>query len=273
MRWGSSARFVTLLAASLAPLLALAAPAQAGTVVGKLELPPAPERPPVVARGFLDRTENPLADIRKLNLAPYLVVVLEGDSRTDATPGPVTWDVVGESFARPVIAVPVGAEVVIRNVTSFARTVAAAEDAKLIVGPLNPTGTKSFRVSQPAVYTISDKDAPHLRGRVVVVASRHVGYVDDAGRFEIADVPEGNYKLRVYFADPTGRAADWLPLKTEVVVGPRGKGAGGGKTEVSAKLPALGAPAAAGSASPAPVAPTGPAAPAAPPRPGKPGKK
>jgi hypothetical protein len=106
----------------------LARGSQAGTVVGRLELPASPERGPVVAKGFLDRTENPFAEIRKLNIAPYFVVALEGPARSDSAPADVTWDLVGESFARPVIAVPVGAEVVIKNVSKIARTLVADED-------------------------------------------------------------------------------------------------------------------------------------------------
>lgn len=219
-------------------VLAAALPAQAGTVVGKLELPPPPERGPVIARGFVDRIENPLADIKKPNLAPYLVVVLEGEGKPEGAPGEVGWALVGESFARPVIGVPVGAQVVIKNETKAARTIAAAEDAKLIVGPLNPTGSKTFRASAPAIYTIADKDAPYLRGKIVVVATPFVAQPDDAGRFEIADVPDGAYKLRVFYYDPVAEAhggkSDWLPFSSDVTVA--GKK---GKVEVTAKLPPL----------------------------------
>src|SRR5215468_7416189 len=168
----------------LGSIAALAGPVQAGTVVGKLELPPPPERGPVIAKGFVDRVENPLADIKKPSVAPYLVVTLESEARSDSAPAQVNWDVVGESFARPVIAVPVGAEVVIKNQTKVTRNLAAAEDPQLISGPLNPTQTKSFRATQPATYTIADKGAPHLRGKLVVVATSHVASVDDGGRFE-----------------------------------------------------------------------------------------
>jgi hypothetical protein len=232
MRLGFSVGIISVIAS-------LAGPGQAGTVSGKLELPPAPERGPVIARGFIDRVENPLADIKKPSLAPYLIVALDSDGKSDAAPAQVSWDLVGESFVRPVIAVPVGAEVVIKNQTKIPRTIAAAEDPKLISGPLNPTGTKSFRATQPGIYTIGDKDAPYLKGKIVVVASSHVAGVDDSGRFEITDVPDGSYKLRVFYYDPIaeahGKRSDWLAFTTDVTVVSRGRT---NRTEVNAKLPA-----------------------------------
>jgi len=235
MRFGFSVGIGVLAAVIAGP----GHPARAGTVVGKLELPAAPERGPVIAKGFVDRVENPLADIKKPSVAPYLVVALEGEAAGDAAPPQVNWDVVGESFARPVIAVPVGAEVVIKNQTKVARELSAAEDPKLIVGPLNPTGTRSFRATQPTTYTIRDKDAPHLRGKLVVVATTHVAVVDDGGRFEIADVPDGSYKLRVFYYDPAGEArgkpSGWL-FTTDVTVASKGRT---NRTEVNARLPPL----------------------------------
>jgi hypothetical protein len=199
----------------------------AGPVVGKLELPPAPERPPSATRGFLDRVENPLAPPKKVPLAPYMVVALEGGGKPTANQ--ITWELVGESFARPVIGAAVGAEVVIKNVSKSSRTLVAAEDGSLIpAGPINPTGPKSFRTTEAKVYTIGDKDAPHLKGTVVVV-NGFVANVDDAGKFEFSDVPEGSYKLRVFYKDA------WLDVSTDVQVG------GKGKTEVNPKIPALAA--------------------------------
>jgi len=251
MRLGFSVGIVGALAAVIAAGAALGAPARGGggagsTVYGKLDLPPAPERAPVIARGFVDRVENPLADIRKPSLVPYLVVALEGNAKSEAAPAQVNWDLVGESFARPVIAVPVGAEIVIKNQTKVARTITAVEDPKLITGPLNPTGTKSFRATEAAIYTIADRDAPHLRGKIVVVATLHVATVDDAGRFEMTDVPDGSYKLKVFYYDPAaearGKPSDWA-LVTDVTVA-RGRT---GRTDLSVKLPSLtAAPAAPG---------------------------
>jgi hypothetical protein len=218
---------------------ASAGPAVAGTVYGRLELPPPPERGPVIAKGFLDRVENPLVEVKKPNIAPYLVVALEGDGKPGVAPPEVKWDLVGESFSRPVIAVPVGAEVVIKNRTKLSWTIGAAEDAKLIAGPLNPQGTKSFRATAPAIYTIGDKDAPHLKGKLVVVNTPHVAWLDDNGRFEITNVADGSYKLRVFYYDPAAEAhggtSDWLAFTADVVVASKGRT---NRTEFNAKLPA-----------------------------------
>jgi len=210
--------------------LVLASEALAGTVVGRLELPAAPPRPPVAAKGFLDRTVNPLANVRPLAMPPHLVVVLDGGTPPQSPPQ-VTWDLVGESFARPVVIAPVGAEVVITNRSRIPRTLVALEDATLVPsGPINPTGPKSFRPSAPGVYTITDKDAPHLRGTLVVVSSAHVSTVEASGKFEIADVPEGSYKVRV-FVGLLGKEG-WIDRPEDAVTVPAK-----GKAEVSIKIP------------------------------------
>lgn len=208
----------------------LAAPGEllAGPVVGKLELPPVPDRAPAATKGFLERVENPLAPARSVTVTPYMIVSLEGGEKP-GSPGQVSWDLVGESFSRPVMGAAVGAEIVIKNTSKTARTLAAAEDPKLVpAGPINPTGPKSFRVTEAKVYTIGDPDAPHLKGKLVVVNTPFVSTVDDGGKFEFSDVPEGSYKLRVYYKDA------WLDLAQDVNVEKK-------KTEVSVKVPAFGA--------------------------------
>ncbi|MEO7092296.1 MAG: hypothetical protein ABI175_03530 [Polyangiales bacterium] len=209
--------------------LAISGEVVAGPVIGKLELPPAPERPAVATKGFLERVENPLAPARGVTVTPFMVVALEGAEKP-GSPGQINWDLVGESFSRPVIGAAIGAEVVIKNTSKTARTLVAAEDPKLVpAGPINPTGPKSFRVTEAKVYTIGDPDAPHLKGKLVVVNTPFVSNVDDSGKFEFADVPEGSYKLRVYYKDA------WLDIAQDVNVEKKGK------TEVSVKVPAFGA--------------------------------
>lgn len=209
-------------------LLPLAGPANAGSVSGKLDLPEV-ERPPVATKGFLDRSENALAPVKPASPAPQMVVVLEGDEKP-VSPPQVVVELLGETFSKKVVAAPAGAEVVIKNVSKTARTLTAAEDAKLIPqGPINPTGPKSFRVDNPGkVYTIGDKDAPHLRLKVVVVNTQYVGYPDETGKFEIDNVPPGAYKVKVWYQD------DWVALGDGATVDVGAKG----KTELNPKIPA-----------------------------------
>lgn len=202
--------------------------AVAGPVSGKLDLPPPPDRPPPATKGFLERVENPLAPAKPVNITPSMIVVLEGDAKP-SSPGQVTWELPGESFSRPVMGAPAGAEVVIKNTSRTARTLVAAEDPKLIpAGPINPTGPKSFRPTEAGkIFTISDADAPHLKGTLVVVGTPYVAAVDDAGKFDFGEVAEGSYKLKIFYKD------GWLDGTTDVAVGNKGK------VEVNPKVPAL----------------------------------
>lgn len=210
----------------------LGSPAFATPVSGKLELPPAPKLAPHPVKGFTDRVENPKKPVRDQDVAPYLLVVLDGGNKPEA-PAQVSWDLVGESFARPVVGAPVGAEVVIKNCAACrARTLRALEDPKLLPpGPINPTGPKSFRVSEPRIYTIGDADAPHLVGKVVVVGTpyvAHVEVVNGVAKFELPDVAEGTYKLRVFYK------TNWIDRPDDTVTVPAK-----GKLEVPAvKIPA-----------------------------------
>lgn len=203
--------------------------AHANPVHGKLELPTPPERPPPKVRGFVERVENPKKPIQGVSITQDLLVVLENDSSKPDNPGQVKWELAGDSFNKPVIGAPVGAQVVVKNTSHTARTLVALEDAKLIAnGLINPkVGEQSFTVSEPKIYTITDKDAPHLIGKVVVVASPYIANVGADGKFEI-DAPEGAYKLRVFYKD------HWLDQTENVTVAAKGK------TEPSVKITSLG---------------------------------
>src|SRR5262245_44150083 len=111
---------------SLGALSVMIAVGHAGTLVGKLELPQTPAAPQVT-KGFLDRSENPFAPVRSIDVARQVVVVVEGEEKPVAPPQ-VMWDLVGESFARPVIAAPAGAEVIIRNTSKVPRTLVVKEN-------------------------------------------------------------------------------------------------------------------------------------------------
>ena len=212
-------------------LACLAGESLAGNVTGRLDLPAPPERPPVSQRGFLDRTENPLTPVRLVNVGPHLVAVLEGEAKPQA-PGQVPWELGGDAFGKPLLVVPVGAEVLITNTSGTPRTLVALEDPKLIApGAITPAATKSFRASEPKLYTVTDKEAPHLRGRVLVVPTPYFALVEvtgakyEHGAFQIPDVAEGSYKLRLFYKD------GWIDRSDEPVNVPAK-----GKAEVAVKV-------------------------------------
>lgn len=206
--------------------------AHAGSLSGKLDLPKAPERPALAVKGFLERVENPLAPVKPVAATQHMVIVLLG-SEVPVSPPQVVIELLGDSFSRKVAAAPAGAEVVIKNVSKAARTLVADEDPKLIPqGPINPTGPKSFRVNDvDKVYTISDKDAPHLRMKLVVVNTQYFAYPDEQGRYEIASLPPGNYKLKIWYGDGwLDRPDDAVDVKEK------------GKSEFNPKVSAYAAP-------------------------------
>jgi hypothetical protein len=213
---------------SLGVLVTSMAVARGGTLVGKLDLPQTPSAAPPATKGFLDRKENPFAPVRAIDVAHQIVIVVEGDEKP-VSPPQVTWELVGESFAHPVIAAPAGAEVIIHNATKAARTLVVKESPKLIEpGPLNPNGTKSFRATDVGKsYTVGDKDAPHLIGHLVVVNTQFVAYPDESGHFQIDNIPAGPYKLKIWYRD------SWLQRPDEAV-----SVAAKGKTEINPKLAA-----------------------------------
>jgi hypothetical protein len=233
-------------------LLLAGGSARAGTVIGKLDLPPPPERPASTTHGFVDRVENPLAQVRPYNTTAHMVIVLEGDEKP-VSPPQVNWELVGESFSRAIVAAPAGAEVVIKNLSRTARTLVALEDPKLLTGIINPTGPKSFRVTEAGkVYTIADKDAPHLKGKLIVVNTQFIGYPEETGRFEVTDIPAGGYKLRIWYRD------GWVDgVEQTVTVTAKGR------ADITVKIPAGAFTTAAAQSSPSST--SGPAAGQSPP--------
>jgi hypothetical protein len=179
-------------------------PAQAGGVAGKLELPPEMDAPPVLGKAFVPRLGNPLAPVQRLDPFPSMVVVLV--PATDATPpaakpATVAWELRGDSFARPVIAARLGDAIEIRNQGHAAPVlVAHGQPTLLPKKPLNPTDRVAFTPTAGGLVDVIDESTPHLRGRVLIVERGLYALPDAGGKFEFADVPPGEWTLRVYYA-------------------------------------------------------------------------
>lgn len=199
-------------------ILIQAPPAAAdGTVSGSLILPPPDQRPqpPQRSHGFLPRANNPRKAVRPYDPLPYMVVVLEGNGAGEgaAHNQRVRYTLIGESFATPLLAVTAGTEIELRNDGSRSpRLYVPGHDDLLPGTPLNPTDSLAMTVSTPnTLITIRDRDTVHLIGRVVAFSHSLFAQPDADGKATIADVPSGNYSVKVWYRD------GWLKIQPTTV--------------------------------------------------------
>jgi hypothetical protein len=118
-------------------------------------------------------------------------------------PGQVTWDLLGASFARPLLPVVAGTEVTIKNCRACRPASLYVDGAPDLIqkGTINPIGTKTLKTSKPGVLVVKDDELPSLVGRVAVFDSPYFAQPDTAGKFEIKDVPAGSYTVKVWYLD------------------------------------------------------------------------
>jgi len=175
--------------------------ALAGNVSGKLDLPAPPPPPAPALKGFLDRAENASLPPKAFDPTPYLVVVLVPATPAQGSPASASWDLVGDSFSRPLLPVTTGAEVTIKNRSKRAASLTADAPKLIPAGPINPGGTRPFTAATAGLVVVTDEDLPHLRGRLVVVDSPYFAVPDRDGKFTIKDVPPGEYKVQIWYLD------------------------------------------------------------------------
>lgn len=200
----AASRVGSLLACTL---LLSAATAHAGNLSGAIAHDPGRLKPPVRNQGFVPRIENPLRPVKKLDAKPWLVVVLDGGpaAEEDSAPPeePVRYDLVGESFDTRILPVVVGSRVELKN-RGYKSPVLDTPEAPDLVSSvaLEPRGTHVFQAGEALrPIVIRAQNAPHLQGTVVAFPHRYFSLVDRRGRFQIDNVPPGEWKLRVWYRD------------------------------------------------------------------------
>jgi hypothetical protein len=161
-----TARRLLCAAALWLGLFAFAPAARAGVVAGKLELPTELGPAPLLGRAFVPRLANPLAPTPGLDPVPHLVVVLvPADGAVAPKPTTITWELRGESFARPLVAARLGDTLEIRNGGRGApRFVAHGQPQLLPKKPLNPSDRLAVTPTQAgAPRSDRSSDAPPAR--------------------------------------------------------------------------------------------------------------
>jgi hypothetical protein len=189
---------------AIAALLPLSE-AAAGPVSGEVKLPPprALGVPPVRNQGFVRRIPNPFLETRPYDPKPYMVVVLERTEDGDAEPPrePARFEVLGESFERPVFPVQTRRPLEIKNAGRNAPVLLAPAMPDILPPePINPGGVRSITLNDPyAPLEIRAQGSPHLSAHLVAFPHPYFAVVDDNGRYDIADVPSGRWKVRVWY--------------------------------------------------------------------------
>ncbi|MBP8809950.1 MAG: hypothetical protein KBG48_06980 [Kofleriaceae bacterium] len=235
-----TARRLLCAAALWLGLFAFAPAARAGVVAGKLELPTELGPAPLLGRAFVPRLANPLAPTPGLDPVPHLVVVLvPADGAVAPKPTTITWELRGESFARPLVAARLGDTLEIRNGGRGApRFVAHGQPQLLPKKPLNPSDRLAVTPTQAGLLDLIDQATPHLRGRALILPAGYYAYPDANRRFEFPDVPAGDYTLRVFYAPRNLAAADATPTAAGWIDRPDDKLTVGAKrTDLTLKLP------------------------------------
>ena len=209
-RPGRSRRFLLGALVASAALVAVTAPelAHAGDVEGKIVFKPAKlGKAKLRSRGFLKPIENPLLPIRRFDPLPHMIVVLDGDAIDDEAKKPpggkVRYYLQGQSFDQEILPVIANTRVELVNSTNREVTL-FTPDADAVAEPhtFNPKGMHDFKVTEPGrVIVIRSQDTNNVEGRVVAFPHRYFAPVNARGKFEIKNVPEGNWKAKVWYRD------------------------------------------------------------------------
>jgi hypothetical protein len=206
------ARVLPIAAAGLtgiaSPGVSAAAP-DGSAVSGVIELASLAERPelPVRSRGFVGRTRGPLKPPRRADPRDRIIVVLDGGpvASEDKKPpsGKQRYELIGESFARPVFPFVAGASLEIKNSGHTApRLYSPDRDDIVEETPINPRGVRPIRakLSEPlAPVELRDRDSAHIRGLLVPMPHAYFGVLDESGNYQIEGVPAGEWTIKLWY--------------------------------------------------------------------------
>ena len=124
-----------------------------------------------------------------------IVVSLQAEKVTVAPPEKaVDLDQNGMQFIPRVLPVVKGTTVRFLNSEAMPHNVFSPE-AKYDLGIILKGQTREYKFDKPGVYTQLCAMHPEMVAYVMVLDTPYFGVTDDAGRFEIKDVPSGKYTL------------------------------------------------------------------------------
>jgi hypothetical protein len=182
---------------------------EGGTVSGEIELADLAVRPelPVRSRGFTRRTHGPLKTPQKLDARDEIVVVLDGGpvAASDKKPSDraLRYEIIGESFATKVFPFVAGSKVEVKNAGHrVPRLYSPGVDGLIEETPLPDKGVRPIKKKLDKPYAATElraRDSAHLRGQLLPLPHAYFALVGDDGKYEIIGVPEGKWKIRLWY--------------------------------------------------------------------------
>jgi plastocyanin len=125
----------------------------------------------------------------------YLESAPQGAFEEADLPRP-TLDQRNQTFVPWVLAIPVGTTVDFPNSDSTFHNVFSLSKARRFDLGRYPKGaTRSVRFDRPGVVRVFCEIHSHMNAYVLVFAHRYFATTDEAGRYRIAGVPPGDYRL------------------------------------------------------------------------------
>jgi hypothetical protein len=142
---------------------------------------------------------------------PEVVVVIDASATGgDATTPPATkplLEIIGERIWPPVLPVASGWEVELRNSGRTPQAVTTPEDPDVFqTGAIAKGGTRTAKFAATKVHPVLAVGKPWLHAKILVLPGRWFARVDRDGSFHIDGVPDGHWKVRVFWRE------GWLKL-------------------------------------------------------------
>ena len=147
----------------------------------------------------------------------HTVVYLEGVER-GKRPADAELDNVKCLFAPHVLAVMVGGRVRVRNGDPILHNTHGREDRQTVFNVALPNRDSAAdvtkRIKKPGVLQVLCDAHTHMQGWIVVRDNPYFAVTDDEGRFRIADVPPGRYRVVAWHEGfvVTGKDKDGRPV-------------------------------------------------------------
>jgi plastocyanin len=109
-----------------------------------------------------------------------------------------TMDQRGKAFVPHVMPVVVGTTVDFLNSDDFEHNVFSPDGESYNLGNWGKGVKRSYAFKKPGVYVQLCKVHPEMAGYVVVVKTPYFALADEEGKFKIANVPAGTWKVKVW---------------------------------------------------------------------------